>query len=176
MFLILIYNASHQEYRLNEMVRLFFCVTRVRNAFTHDKKEPLFEAKNNMSYVWSCNLDGFARTFSPWNVCEDSLLISHYLSTCCQLSHNPTETGELQPIRNENVRFWLVAAHWSGLGCGWANKSNPSLIVCLYLTASCLCYPVLNDCRSLTFLLLPRTYVRKELKISCTLSIASNFR
>ena len=23
----------------------FFCVTRVRNAFTHDKKEPLFEAK-----------------------------------------------------------------------------------------------------------------------------------
>ena len=26
----------------------------------------------------------------------------------------------LQPIRNENARFWLVAAHRSLLGCGWS--------------------------------------------------------
>ena len=34
-----------------------------------------------------------------------------YMSTLCQLSRNTTETIELQPIKNENTRFWLVAAH-----------------------------------------------------------------
>ena len=37
----------------------------------------------------------------------------------CQLQLQPTKTCELQPIRNQNGRFCLVAAaHRSWLGCG----------------------------------------------------------
>ena len=38
----------------------------------------------------------------------------------CQLGRNPTETGEMQLIREEHSGFWLAAAHWSRLSCGWA--------------------------------------------------------
>ena len=43
-----LYNTSY-NYDTSKMLVSFFCVTRVRNAFTHDKKEPLFEAKQLLS-------------------------------------------------------------------------------------------------------------------------------
>ena len=42
-------------------------------------------------------------------------------------SGNRCEIGELQPIKNENARLWLVAAYGCCLGCGWIDKYKRSL-------------------------------------------------
>ena len=61
--------------------------------------------------------------------CPYGLRLRLYYSTFGQLSCNPSETGELRPIRNENARFWMVATHRFLSGCGLADSKLSIIVV-----------------------------------------------
>ena len=49
----------------------------------------------------------------------------------------PPKTDELQPIRNENARFWLVSNHRPRLGCCWADSKLMSIKVAYCTLVKC---------------------------------------